>query len=183
MDVPHYFRSILVAVNSCLFTVYSFSNELYFGRLQIAFFSVSNEHQEQGAKLRDGIAGYCKPEQRSYWCSWPAKNRYLKMWSENVVKSTVDPCSRKCGHPLKGLSREKTPLPTKKYIFFSLVLLLSHQHSLALLSFSLVLLLSHQHSLALLSPFFAPVISFIQVSDQYFTDPHQSPIRIKTIVL
>jgi len=24
------------------------------------------------------------------------------------------------GHPLKGLSREKTPLPTKKYIFFRL---------------------------------------------------------------
>ena len=38
------------------------------------------------------------------------------------------------GHPLKGLSKEKTALPSKKYIFFSLVLSLSYQHSLALLS-------------------------------------------------
>jgi hypothetical protein len=30
------------------------------------------------------------------------------------------------GNPLKGLSREKTPLPTKKLIFFSLVALVSH---------------------------------------------------------
>ena len=28
-------------------------NQLYLGRLQIAFFSVSNEHQEQGAKTRN----------------------------------------------------------------------------------------------------------------------------------
>jgi hypothetical protein len=27
--------------------------KLYLGRLQIAFFSVSNEHQEQGVKVRD----------------------------------------------------------------------------------------------------------------------------------
>jgi len=64
------------------------------------------------------------------------------------------------GHPLKGLSREKTAPPSKKYTFFSLVLLLSCQHSLALLS-----------------PFFAPVISFLSVPGQYFTDPHQSPTR------
>jgi hypothetical protein len=55
----------------------------------------------------------------------------------------------KWGHPLKGGSREKTPLPTKKIHLFSLVLLLSRQHSLALLS-----------------PFFAPVISFSSVSSQ-----------------
>jgi len=52
------------------------SRYLYLGRLQIAFFSVSSEHQEQGAKTRNSKS-YCKPEQRSYWCSWPAKNRNL----------------------------------------------------------------------------------------------------------
>jgi hypothetical protein len=30
-----------------------FFRNLYLGRLQIAFFSVSNEHQEQGAKTRN----------------------------------------------------------------------------------------------------------------------------------
>ncbi|MCD4787148.1 MAG: hypothetical protein K8R09_02895, partial [Desulfobacterales bacterium] len=52
---------------------------------------------------------------------------YKKMGSSlrltlNGVKSTVDPCSKlkKWGHPLKGLSREKTPLPTKKiHLFFA----------------------------------------------------------------
>jgi len=50
---------------------------------------------------------------------------YKKMGSSlrltlNGVKSTVDPCSKlkKWGHPLKGLSREKTPLPTKKNTSF-----------------------------------------------------------------
>jgi len=65
------------------------------------------------------------------------------------------------GSPIKGPVKRKNTSPyKKKYIFFSLVILLSHQQSLALLS-----------------PFFASVI------DQHFTDPRQSPIRIKTIVL
>jgi hypothetical protein len=45
--------------------------------------------------------------------------------------------------PIKGQVKRKTPLHEKNCDFFSLVLSLSHQHSLALLS-----------------PFFAPVISF-----------------------
>ena len=39
-------------------------------------------------------------------------------------------------YPLRGRSREKTPLHAKKYIFFSLVLLLSRQHSLVFASCS-----------------------------------------------
>jgi hypothetical protein len=51
---------------------------------------------------------------------------------KNAVKIFMwDQC-----HPLKGRSREKTPLPPKKYIRSSLVLSLSHQHSLVFASCS-----------------------------------------------
>jgi hypothetical protein len=73
---------------------------------------------------------------------------------------------KKMGAPIKGPVKRKNSSPSEKYIFFSLVLSLSFQHSLALLS-----------------PFFASVISFLSVPGQYFTDPHQSPIRIKAGVL
>jgi hypothetical protein len=53
------------------------------------------------------------------------------------------------GSPIKGPGKRKNTSPSKKIHLFSLVLLLSHQHSLALLS-----------------PFFAPVISFSSVSSQ-----------------
>ena len=58
---------------------------------------------------------------------------------------------RKIG-PIKGPVKRKNTSPyKKKYIFFSLVLLLSHQHSLALLSpFSLPLFLSYRFVISIL---------------------------------
>jgi hypothetical protein len=54
------------------------------------------------------------------------------------------------GSPIKGPVKRKNTSPSKKIHLFSLVLLLSRQHSLALLS-----------------PFFAPVISFLSVLGQH----------------
>ncbi len=49
-------------------------NEIEFIPRKVAncVFSPGNEHQEQGAKVRNSKS-YCKPEQRSYWCSLPGE--------------------------------------------------------------------------------------------------------------
>ncbi|OEU60226.1 MAG: hypothetical protein BAW33_02770 [Desulfobacterales bacterium C00003104] len=45
-------KGFVIIINKRIFPSFETLN-LYLGRLQIAFFSVNNEHQEQGAKVRN----------------------------------------------------------------------------------------------------------------------------------
>ena len=81
----------------------------------------------------------------------------------NVLYEVLSSSGENRGHPLKGESREKTPLQAKEVSFFAWLRPL------------------HQNGLVF-TPFRTRYFSLIG-SQSAFADPHQSPIGIKAIVL
>jgi len=87
----------------------------------------------------------------------------MRARSEEWGQTLICAFNEEWGHPLKGVSREKTPLPTKKSFLFSL----DTYFPTARCCFSTRL---------------APVISILSVYGSTCVDPHQSPIRFKAVV-